>query len=138
MQSMTRSVSLNFNNATSRKSNETEAFDSETISLKQFCLPVRSYGTCGDFPAYVPSPTSVQNRYRKCITHVVAQHETLAGIALKYDITVEDIRRTNSFLWTSNSVWVGQVIKVPVILDGFNQGKSTKDPNDQQDCKSGL
>ena len=28
---------------------------------------------------------------------------------------MEDIRRINSFLWTSNSVWVGQIIKVPVI-----------------------
>jgi len=45
----------------------------------------------------------------------VAEHETLAGIALKYDISVEDIRRINSFLWTSNSVWVGQIIKVPVV-----------------------
>lgn len=102
---MTRSVSLNFQ----KKPEQIEDFNSETISLKQFCFPVRSYGTCGDFPSYVPSSR------RKCVTHVVAQHETLAGIALKYDISVEELRRTNSFLWTSNSVWVGQAIKVPVI-----------------------
>ena len=30
------------------------------------------------------------------------------------NFSVEDIRRINSFLWTSNSVWVGQIIKVPV------------------------
>lgn len=130
-----KTTKLHFNSRSNRKSqvDEIEAFDGETVSLKQFCLPVRSYGTCGNFPCYVPSPTSHQNRYRKCVTHVVAEHETLAGIALKYDITVEDIRRTNSFLWTSNSVWVGQVIKVPVILDGFNQGKQQV----EQDCQSG-
>ena len=115
MQSMTRSVSLTFAAAANprRYQNEQiEAFEGETAALKHFCLPVRSYGTCGDFASpYVPSPS------RKCVTHIVAQHETLAGIALKYDITVEDLRRTNSFLWTSNSVWVGQVIKVPVIKE---------------------
>ena len=64
---------------------------------------------------YVPSPSSHQNRYRKCITHIVSEHETLAGIALKYDLTVEDLRRTNSFLWTTNSVWVGQTLKIPIL-----------------------
>lgn len=102
--------------------NELKAYEDETVA---FCLPVRCYGTCGNMTPYVPSPTSQHNRYRKYQTHVVAEHETLAGIALRYDITVEDIRRTNSFLWTSNSVWVGQVIKVPV-FDQHARG-STED-----------
>ena len=111
MQSVTRSVSLTFAAANQKRHqhDQIEAFEGETAALKHFCFPVRSYGTCGDFTPYVPSPS------RKCITHIVAEHETLAGIAMKYDITVEDIRRPNSFLWTSNSVWVGQTIKVPVI-----------------------
>jgi len=123
MQSMTRSVSLNLSalNQRIKKENpghsedQIEAFDGETAALKQFCFHVRSYGTCGDFTPYVPSPTSQNHKFKKCLSHVVAEHETLAGIALKYDISVEDIRRINSFLWTSNSVWVGQIIKVPVI-----------------------
>ena len=113
MQSMTRSVSLNFNARKTANEPIESNFDSETISLKQFCFPHRSYGTCDFFPSYVPSSNS--SRHRKCISHVVADNETLAGIALKYDISVEEIRRTNSFLWTTNSVWVGQIIKVPVI-----------------------
>ena len=40
----------------------------------------------------------------------------MINYTLKFSIfSVEDIRRINSFLWTSNSVWVGQIIKVPVI-----------------------
>ena len=100
---MTKSVSLNLSNF--RQENNV-AFE-ETVALKHFNL-YRSYGTCGNFTPYVP-------KFRQFLTHVVKEHETLAGIALKYDLTTEDIKRTNSFLWTSNSVWVGQVIKVPVL-----------------------
>ena len=112
-----------------------KAYEDETVA---FCLPVRCYGTCGSMTPYVPSPTSQHNRYRKYQTHVVAEHETLAGIALKYDITVEDIRRTNSFLWTSNSVWVGQVIKVPVFdhqharTAAEDQHSNTLEQNDEK------
>lgn len=95
MQSMTRSVSLNLSalNQRIKKENpghsedQIEAFDGETAALKQFCFHVRSYGTCGDFTPYVPSPTSQNHKFKKCISHVVAEHETLAGIALKYDIS---------------------------------------------------
>ena len=143
---MTRSVSLNTSLNFSQRhqkhqnSDQIEAFDGETAALKQFCFHVRSYGTCGDFTPYVPSPTSQNHRHKKCLTHIVAEHETLAGIALKYDISVEDIRRINSFLWTSNSVWVGQIIKVPV-SEGKSGGnieneKSKSDKNDPQKCSA--
>ena len=144
---MTRSVSLNTSLNFSQRhqkhqnSDQIEAFDGETAALKQFCFHVRSYGTCGDFTPYVPSPTSQNHKHRKCLTHIVAEHETLAGIALKYDISVEDIRRINSFLWTSNSVWVGQIIKVPVSEGKSGRGsnidqteKSTSHKNDPQKC----
>ena len=90
MQSMTRSVSLNLSSLNQRRhqnSDQIEEFDGETAALKQFCFHVRSYGTCGDFTPYVPSPTSQNHKFKKCLTHIVAEHETLAGIALKYDIS---------------------------------------------------
>ena len=77
---------------------------------------------------YVPSPSSHQNRYRKCLTHIVNEHETLAGIALRYDLTVEDLRRTNSFLWTTSSVYVGQTLKIPII-DGTAKDLKTETRN---------
>ena len=45
--------------------------------------------------------------------HEVRPEDTLAGLALKYDVTVEEIRRTNS-LWANDNVWPGQVLRVPV------------------------
>lgn len=143
---MTRSMSLNFNskrpNNHQQPTEDLEAFDSgETVALKNFCWFVRSYGTCGNMTPYVPSPSSHQNRYRKCLTHVVSEHETLAGIALKYDLTVEDLRRNNSFLWTTNSVWVGQTLKIP-ILDSHNnhqqQVENAKEFTEQQTQNSKL
>lgn len=91
---------------------DTDIYEGETLALKDLRLPQRSYGTCGDLTPYVPSPTS--RKGRRCLPHVVHANETLAGIALKYDLTVEDLRRTNSFLWTSSSVWTGQILKIPV------------------------
>ena len=134
MQSMTRSMSLNFaskrrggnSNSHQQPTEDLEAFESgETVALKNFCWFVRSYGTCGNMTPYVPSPSSHQNRYRKCLTHIVNEHETLAGIALRYDLTVEDLRRTNSFLWTTSSVYVGQTLKIPII-DGTAKDLKTE------------
>ena len=50
---------------------------------------------------------------RECLTHTVSSSETLAGIALKYDLTIEDIRRYNS-LWQNDNVWPGQKLRIPV------------------------
>ena len=50
---------------------------------------------------------------RECLTHTVSSSETLAGIALKYDLTIEEIRRYNS-LWQNDNVWPGQKLKIPV------------------------
>ena len=53
------------------------------------------------------SPT--HGGFREWEGHEVKSNETMVGIALKYDITVEDIRRCNN-LWTNDALWPGQVI----------------------------
>ena len=53
------------------------------------------------------SPT--HGGFREWEGHEVKNNETMVGIALKYDITVEDIRRCNN-LWTNDALWPGQVI----------------------------
>lgn len=114
--------------------------DGETMHLRNLG-PQRTYGTCsfGDatnFPSifcstrsnfifywcplplitwvtrnyFRTSPLARQNR--ECLIHIVNSNETMAGIALKYDISVEDIRRTNG-LWTNDNVWPGQRLKIP-------------------------
>lgn len=116
--------------------------DGETIHLRNLG-PQRTYGTCSfgeasNFPSifcstrwaslllacrtrrlglrpsafpFRTSPVGRQNR--ECLTHVVNSSETMAGIALKYDISAEDIRRTNG-LWANDNVWPGQRLRIPV------------------------
>ena len=55
------------------------------------------------------SPT--HGGFRQWEGHEVKSSETMVGIALKYDITVEDIRRCNN-LWTNDSLWPGQVSNI--------------------------
>jgi len=74
----------------------------EMLSLS----PKRTYGTIAG-TGFMPSPT------RSYQVHEVRPEDTLAGLALKYDVTVEEIRRTNS-LWANDNVWPGQVLRVPV------------------------
>jgi hypothetical protein len=47
----------------------------------------------------------------------------MAGIALKYDISAEDIRRTNG-LWANDNVWPGQRLRIPVVEGTLPQGSS--------------
>jgi LysM repeat protein len=53
-----------------------------------------------------PRSSPIGRISRECVTHTVSSSETLAGIALKYDLTIEDIRRYNS-LWQNDNVWPG-------------------------------
>ena len=57
------------------------------------------------------SPT--HGGFRQWEGHEVKNNETMVGIALKYDITVEDIRRCNN-LWTNDALWPGQVSSLTV------------------------
>ena len=55
---------------------------------------------------FIISPT--HGGLRQWASHGVKSNETMVGIALKYDLTVEDIRRCNN-LWTNDALWTGQV-----------------------------
>ena len=59
--------------------------------------------------SHTPFPFCPSNvGLREWMSHEVKNTETMVGIALKYDLTVEDIRRSNN-LWTNDSLWPGQV-----------------------------
>lgn len=86
----------------------------ETLHLKILGRTQKTYGTCGTMPSWnnsLISPT--HGGFRQWEGHAVKNSETMVGIALKYDITVEDIRRCNN-LWTNDSLWPGQVLRIPV------------------------
>ena len=79
----------------------------EMLHLKDLGPPQRTYGTIANSGGFMPSPT------RSYAVHEVRPEDTLVGLALKYDVTVEELRRTNS-LWANDNVWPGQVLRVPL------------------------
>lgn len=63
----------------------------------------RSYGTCS-------SGSSHWSSFRD---HVVLEGETLAGLSLKYNITIQDIKLANK-IWTNDGIWPGRTLRIPV------------------------
>jgi len=64
----------------------------------------RSYGTCS-------SGSSMWTSFRD---HTVEEGETLAGLSLKYNITIQDIKLSNK-IWTNDGIWTGRTLKIPII-----------------------
>jgi hypothetical protein len=69
----------------------------------------RSYGTC-----HVNSNTS---HWTSFTDHTVGDGDTLAGLSLRYDITIQDIKLANS-LWTNEGLYTGRVLRIPVVETG--------------------
>lgn len=74
----------------------------ELVHLKEL-KPQRSYGTWGTGSA----------QFHTFIEHEVKTGETLVGLSIIYDLTVEDLKRANT-LWTNDSLYCGQVLRIPV------------------------
>jgi len=89
----------------------------EMLHLKEMGPRQRTYGTIAGNGAFMPSPT------RQFAVHQVKGDETLAGLALKYDLTVEDLRRCNN-LWANDNVWTGQVLRIPVATASSSSNES--------------
>lgn len=76
----------------------------ETALLGSFARKQVKYGsTC----KYV-------SRSGKTIKHVVQPDDTLQGIALRYGVTTEELKRANR-LWTSDSLFLRPWLAVPVL-----------------------
>lgn len=52
----------------------------------------------------------------KLIGHVLQATDTLQGLAIKYGVTVEQLRRTNK-IWTNDNIHLLKILKVPVKKD---------------------
>jgi len=72
--------------------------------------PRKSYGTC----------SGSSSHWTQFLDHVVTEGETLAGLSLKYNITIQDIKLCNK-IWTNEGLWPGRVLRIP-ISDGVAGG----------------
>ncbi|CAF4868124.1 unnamed protein product [Pieris macdunnoughi] len=81
---------------------EDRLFD-ERISIRESARPLKKYGsTCNHI-----------KRHEEYIKHVMAKGDTLQGIALKYGVTMEKIRRANR-LFASDSLFLREYLLIPV------------------------
>ena len=71
--------------------------------LLQNTDPRKSYGTC----------SGSSSNWTQFLDHVVTEGETLAGLSLKYNITIQDIKLCNK-IWTNEGLWPGRVLRIPI------------------------
>merc|ERR1712013_429497 len=64
----------------------------------------RSYGTCSGGASNWTSFTE----------YMVEEGDTLAGIALRFNITIQDLKQANK-LWTNEGLWPGKSLRIPHI-----------------------
>ncbi|KAJ9597227.1 hypothetical protein L9F63_011901 [Diploptera punctata] len=75
----------------------------ERRSIRESAKSLKKYGsTCNHF-----------KRQDHFIKHAVVEGETLQGIALKYGVTMEQLRRVNR-LWASDSLFLRESLMIPV------------------------
>ncbi|KAK0178290.1 hypothetical protein PV328_002255 [Microctonus aethiopoides] len=75
----------------------------ERRSIRDTCRKLKKYG----------STSKHMIRNDNLIKHIISKTDTLAGIALKYEVTTEQIRRINR-LWASDSIFLREYLMVPV------------------------
>ncbi|XP_053221729.1 lysM and putative peptidoglycan-binding domain-containing protein 2 [Podarcis raffonei] len=104
---------------------ETEA----ELSLSLARTKTRSYGST----ATVAAPLA--ERY---VEHRISACDTLQGIALKYGVTMEQIKRANK-LFTNDCIFLRKTLNIPVISEKpllFNGLSSLESPENEADTPS--
>ncbi|XP_060805367.1 lysM and putative peptidoglycan-binding domain-containing protein 2 [Amyelois transitella] len=85
---------------------EDERLFDERVSIRESARPLKKYGsTCNHM-----------KRNEEYIKHVMAKGDTLQGIALKYGVTMEKIRRANR-LFATDSLFLREYLLIPVTKD---------------------
>lgn len=75
----------------------------ETASIREVAKFHRKYG----------STSNHMKRNEVLIKHTVSPEETLQGIALRYGVTMEQIKRVNK-IWTNDSLFSHKTLDIPV------------------------
>lgn len=89
----------------------------EKLSIRDSARSLKKYG----------STSKHVTRTENCLKHYVTQSDTLQGIALRYNVTIEQIRRLNR-LWASDSLFLKEYLLIPSTNSenmDFNSDSST-------------
>lgn len=84
-----------------------------TFCFHSFLLsPASSFSRRRRRPPPPPYHPSLSHHATLLLNRQVSPHDSLAGVALKYGVTIADLRRTNQ-LWASDSIHLRAVLYVP-------------------------
>uniref|UniRef100_A0A8C6SWK1 LysM and putative peptidoglycan-binding domain-containing protein 1 n=1 Tax=Neogobius melanostomus TaxID=47308 RepID=A0A8C6SWK1_9GOBI len=86
------------------------------------CSRTRSYGSL------VRAPLSPVHHRR--VEHTLQPGETLQGLALKYGVTMEQIKRANR-LYTNESIFLKKSLSIPVMADPNASAEEEGGPNQE-------
>ncbi|XP_038838680.1 lysM and putative peptidoglycan-binding domain-containing protein 2-like [Salvelinus namaycush] len=98
----------------SRSGSESDSELSQSLARTK----IRSYGSTASVAA------SLGEKY---IEHRVTDSDTLQGISLKYEVTMEQIKRTNK-LFSNDCIFLRNTLNIPVVSETFN-GLSLESPD---------
>ncbi|XP_070619564.1 lysM and putative peptidoglycan-binding domain-containing protein 2 [Erythrolamprus reginae] len=96
------------------------------LSLSLARTKTRSYGS---------TATVVVPLTERYVEHRLSPGDTLPGLALKYGVTMEQIKRANK-LFTNDCIFLRKTLNIPVILEKallFNGCNSMESPEDETD-----
>lgn len=98
----------------------------EKLSIRDSARSLKKYGSTSRHV------TRNHNYYK----HVISSSDTLQGIALKYGVTMEQIRRTNR-LWASDSLFLREHLMIPLPDNSnFTPNIETADSNNHSEITS--
>ncbi|XP_048505012.1 lysM and putative peptidoglycan-binding domain-containing protein 2 isoform X2 [Athalia rosae] len=99
----------------------------ERMSIRDSSKALKKYG----------STAKHMTRNENLIKHVVSASDTLQGIALKYGVTTEQIRRVNR-LWATDSLFLREYLLVPVSGDSCSPMVNDATPSSGADSSHSI
>nr|BAN20901.1 conserved hypothetical protein [Riptortus pedestris] len=76
----------------------------ERIAIRESGRCLKKYGSTSSY--------NNSKRHQRYIRHQLSQTDTLQGLALKYAVTTEEIRRANR-LWANDSIFLREYLLIP-------------------------
>ncbi|KAL1122781.1 hypothetical protein AAG570_003108 [Ranatra chinensis] len=83
----------------------TEILMEERIAIRDSARSLKRYGSTGN---------NLKRHQETFLRHSVLETDTLQGLALKYGVTMEQIRRANR-LWANDSLFLRKSLLIPVV-----------------------